>query len=503
MISGSTLTIIIIAVASLMVLGMVVGLLKRYVRCSADELLVVSGKVKGGSSSSVTHGGAKFVWPVIQEYEKLSLNPMQIEIDLKGALSNQNIRVDVPSAVTFSISNEEGVMQNAATHLLGLNRSDIQGQASDIIFGQMRQVISNMSIEEINSNRDLFIGNIQKNLSTELAKIGLKLINVNVKDIRDESGYIDAIGKEAAAKAINEANIKVAEETKKGEIGSNKADRVRRTEVAAEQAQAEIGEKEAERDKRTNVAEANARAVEGENKSKEEIATSNARLAEVQADADRRTITAQKVQSAKAEAEGLKQERITEEERAKKVEASLKADKIVPAEIEKTKVIIGAQAERGKIFEIAQGEADAKFAMMEAEAKGIYEILSKTADGFSSIVNACGGDVNGAVQMMLTDKMPELMGIQMEAIKGIDIDKITVWDNGGNGNGTGNSTSNFIQEYLKSAPQLKSIYNMVGDEFPKMLQGAAEIANAENEGKKVVEVDDTDTNSTASEEDQE
>lgn len=488
MISSSVLTIIIISVAAILTVGMIVSLLRRYIRCAADELLVISGRVKGGKSAEVIHGGAKFVWPIIQEYRKLDLTPMSIEIDLKGALSSQNIRVDVPSSVTFSISNQQGVMENAATHLLGLDKRAIEVQASEIIFGQMRQVISNMSIEQINSDRDAFITNIQTNLSQELSKIGLKLINVNVKDIRDESGYINAIGQEAAAKAINEAKIKVSEEKKKGEIGSSKADQIRRTEVAEALAQAEIGEAEANSRNRIKSSEANAKAVEGENTALINIANSDASRKVAQAEADRISLSAEKVQAAKAHEEAYKQMKITEEARAKKQESTLRADIIVPAEIEKSQKIIQAQAEAEQKREIAKGEADGRFFQMEAEAKGIYEILSKTADGFRSIVESCGGDVNGAIQMMLTDKMPELMKIQMEAIKGIDIDKITVWDNGGNGNGSGSSTTDFIHNFLKAAPQYRDIYNMVGNELPKMLQGAGEIAKAE--GKVVIKSDE-------------
>lgn len=486
MISSNILTIIVISVFAIFFVGMIISLLKRYKRCSANELLVISGKVKGGKSSEVIHGGAKFVWPVIQEYETLDLTPMSIEIDLKGALSNQNIRVDVPSSVTFSISDIPGVMENAATHLLGLDKNSIQIQASEIIFGQMRQVISNMSIEQINSDRDTFIGNIQTNLTQELSKIGLKLINVNVKDIRDQSGYIDAIGKEAAAKAINEANIKVATELKFGEIGSAQANQIRRTDVAEAEAQAEIGEAEARSRNRIKTSEANARAVDGENGALIEIAKSDADRLVAQAEAKKISLSAEKVQKAKAEEEGLKQEKIMEDARASKVQSTLNADEIVPAEIAKNKLVIEAQAIAEQTREKAKGEADAKFSVMEAEAKGIFEILSKTANGFESIVKSCGGDVKGAIQMMLTDKMPELMSIQMEAIKGISIDKITVWDNGGNGTGSGSSTTDFIQNFLKAAPQYKDIYEMVGGELPKLLQGAGEIKRAESD---VVETD--------------
>ena len=494
---GSMLLTGIIAISALALVGIFIGLLKRYKRCPSDKLLVVYGKTKGGQASEVIHGGAKFIMPIIQDYEFLSLKPMAMEIDLKGALSNQNIRVDVPSSVTISISNQEGVMQNAANHLLGLTAQQIEVQASDIIFGQMRQVISNMSIEQINTDRDTFLENIQTNLTTELAKIGLKLINVNVKDIKDESGYIEALGKEAAAKAINDAKVKVAEENKTGDIGASQADQIRRTDVAEANAQAEIGEKEANMRNRIKTSEADSKAVEGENTAQIAIAKSTAARKIAEAEAEKESVSAQKVQAAKAEEEALKQEKITEDAPAKKVQSSLHADTVVPAEIAKQKLVIDAQASAEQIREIAKGKADAKYLEMEAEAKGIYEILSKTADGFSSIVDAAGGNVQGAIQMMMADKMEQLMSIQADAIKGIDIDTITVWDNGGgNGTGSGSSTTDFIQNFLKSAPQMQGIFDMVGAEFPKLLQGAGTQATKTKEANTVLE-----NTSTSSEDD--
>ena len=230
--------------------------------------MVVYGKVGAGAdgfrSAKCIHGGAAFIWPVIQDYAFLELKPISIEVKLTNALSKQNIRVDVPSSFTVGISTEAGVMMNAAERLLGLDKQSIHDLAKDIIFGQLRLVVATMDIEEINSNRDKFLANVSSNVEAELNKIGLKLINVNVTDIKDESGYIEALGKDAAAKAINDARQRVAEKTRDGSIGEANAHQDERSQVAAAQAQAKIGEANAERDERIKMSEANATAVEGE-----------------------------------------------------------------------------------------------------------------------------------------------------------------------------------------------------------------------------------------------
>ena len=114
----------------------------------------------------------------------------------------------------------------------GLQMAEIQELAKDIIFGQLRLVIATMDIEEINTDRDKFLEAVSRNVESELKKIGLRLINVNVTDISDESGYITALGKEAAAKAINDAKKSVAEKVRDGSIGEANAQRDQRVEVA-------------------------------------------------------------------------------------------------------------------------------------------------------------------------------------------------------------------------------------------------------------------------------
>ena len=448
------------------------AVMSRYRRCPADKILVIYGGKIGKSSEGDTrsarcvHGGAAFVWPVIQNHRYLDLKPMSIEVNLTNALSKQNIRVDVPSRFTVGISTEVGVMQNAAERLLELSHNDIKELAKDILFGQLRLVIATMDIEEINSDRDKFLSYVSKNVEQELKKIGLKLINVNVTDIKDESGYIEALGKEAAAKAINDARKSVAEKTRDGSIG----------------------EAYAKQDERIKVAEANATAVEGENRAKIVIADSEAIRRERAAEAERKAIAAEKVQAAKALEESYVAEEDAEKARAKRERATQEADAIVIAEIEKQKVEIAAEAEAERIRRHAKGEADAIFAKMQAQADGLFEMLSKQANGFERLVKAANNDPQAAISMMITDKLPEIVKTQVEAIKGIKIDKVTVWDQlGGNGDDS-TSTAKFLSGLLKSLPPFEDVFKMAGLELPKFLKSdkiqevvEAEVTSDENE----------------------
>ncbi len=450
------------------------AILKRYRRCPSDKVMVIYGKTgknKSGSISSARciHGGAAFIWPVFQDYAFLDLKPISIECNLTNALSKQNIRVDVPCRFTVGISTEPDSMTNAAERLLGLSIDNIQSIATDILFGQLRLVIATMEIEEINSDRDKFLVAVSQNVEAELRKIGLKLINVNVTDIRDESGYIEALGKEAAAKAINDAKKSVAEQNRYGEIGKAEADRDKDIRIA-----------ETQRDTRIKTAAANALAVQGENTSKIDIANSDAARREKEAEAARVAVAAEKVQAAKALQEAYQSERDAELARAEREKATQQANIVVPAQIDKEKLIIEAEAEAEKLRRTAKGEADAIFAKMDAQARGTLEILSKQAEGFNEMVRAAGGDPQQAVLMLIADKLPELVKTQVEAVKGIKIDKVTVWDGNGGKDGK-TSTANFISGLMGSVPPLQDLFNMAGMNLPEYLKGKTEAKKPEEE----------------------
>ena len=429
-----------------LVFGTILGLINRYRRCPSDKILVIYGGHKTKGSAKCVHGGGAFVWPVIEDYQYLSLTPISIDANLTNALSKQNIRVDVPCRFTVGISTEADSMTAAAERLLGLSAAQIQELARDILFGQLRLVIATMSIEELNSDRDKFLESISTNVEVELKKIGLRLINVNVTDIKDESGYIEALGREAAAKAINEAKVRVAEQDKVGEIGKAEADR----------------------ETRIRTAEANAEAVKGENEAKVAIANSEAYRREREAEAQRKAIASEKVQEAKALEEAYAAQKLAEEARAERERSTQNANILVPQEIEKRRRIIEAEAEAEKIRVNAKGDADAIYAKMEAEAKGLYEILTKQASGFGQLVESAGGDAEKAITMLIADKLPELVKTQVEAVKGINIDHVTVWDGGNSTDGKG-STANFVSGLMKSVPPLNELFDMAGLKLPEYL----------------------------------
>jgi len=475
-IANTVPTIIGIAVLVIFLFGTIVWLLSRYKMCPSDKILVVYGNVGNGRSARCIHGGATFVMPVIQNYAFMDLNPINIDVPLKGALSSQNIRVDVPSSFIVGISTNPEIMQNAASRLLGRNRAEIRDLCSEIIMGQMRVVIASLAIEEINADREKLIKGITGGVDAELHKVGLYLINANITDIRDASGYIAALGQEAAARAINEAMVKVADETRRGEIGKA----------------------EALREQTVLVAMANAAAIEGNNEAQMKVADSNARLKVRQAEALRISEVAEREQTAKAEKAGYIANREAEIQRAELNRATQTANEIVSAEIEKRKMEISAEAvasvlikeQKGKAdalliekqaegeaaVKLAEGEAQALILSKKAEGEGIEMVgrgnaqalqamLEAKALGFSQIVQAAG-DAKAASGLLITEQLPTIVGLQTAAISKLSFDKIVIMGGGEKG---GASVGSFVQNLIKDTLPLHELAKSVGLELPEFL----------------------------------
>jgi len=461
--SGAPVALILAMILAAAVIVLFISFAKRYKRCPSNKILVIYGKTNQGAARCI-HGGAAFVWPLIQAYDYLNLDPFVVPIDLKNALSFENIRVTVPTTVTAAISTTTGIMQNAAIRLLGLTSKEIEDQAQDIILGQMRAVIATMKIEEINQDRQAFLAKVNDAVSGELEKIGLSLINVNIRDIEDESGYIVALGRRAAAEAINQANVDVAEQEKTGETGVAERQRDKRVAVAAANADAEIGEATADRERRTKSAALDAQAVSGETQADAEKAAFRANQSVAEESARNRA------ESAAREADGAIRvakevaEKQAEEARAEREQARLNAEVIVPANADREKVVINADATKQKAIRVAEGEAQATLARMTAEGKGVQAILDGKAEGYQRLVQSCSS-AEQAASLLLIEKLQEIARIQAQAIQDLPIDKIFVWDTGGENQGM----SGLGQRMMGALPPMHELAKQIGLDLPEYL----------------------------------
>jgi flotillin len=450
-------------ILALIVIALFATLVGRYRRCPSNRILVIYGKTGRGAAKTI-HGGAAFVWPLLQDYAYLDLEPFVVPIELTNALSQENIRVSVPTTITAAISIDEGLMQNAAVRLLGLTQDEIKNQVQDIILGQMRAVIATMAIEEINSDRQAFMAKVNDAVSTELDKIGVTVINVNIRDIEDESGYIQALGRKAAAEAVNQANIDVAEQERRGQTGVAERERDRRRAVSAADAEAVIGEKLAERDRRSRTAEYDAEAVQVEaaNLAKQAAYRADQQVAEQEA--RRRAEEAARVADGSIRVAEQNAERAAEEARAVREEARLRAEVVVPAEAERTSILVSADAERERQIRVAQGQAEAVRLRLLAEAEGTRAVLEAKAEGYRELVEASDGAAQAA-SFLVVERLVEVANVQAEAIKNLPLDKVIVWDSGSGDGGL----SNLGKRVIGALPPMHDLARMAGLELPDYL----------------------------------
>jgi flotillin len=514
---GAIPAAVILGLAVAVVLGgLALMLVNRYVRCPANKILVISGRVGGEGAARCISGGGTLVWPVIQEYAFLDLDPLRIDVKLPDALSLENIRISVPSVFTVAIGIEEAVRQNAAIRLLNLTHPQVEATARDIIIGQLRAVIATMSIDQINRDREAFLQRVQHQLEPELLKVGLTLLNVNIQDLRDESGYLEALGKQAAAQAIQKARGDVAEQEKQGairvanaerdqsvsvassqkdrDIGLEEASRERAVRIASIQKEQTVGEqqaaferdmavKEAERAKRVAVAAADAAAIAGEAESQGKVVRTQATLAVTRAEASQQSEIAQR--TAKAEVERVENEAQARAAlaRADRVEAERRAELEAPAKAEKARMIVQAEADAERVKIAARAEAEATFARLDAEARGNLSIMEKKAEGLQKMVAAAGGNPDAAYRLLFLEQMPVVTQTLAGAISNIKFDKVVLWNGAGGAGGPG-GVSSLVEDLVKVLPPLMQVAEEIGGVqlpgiFGKRVQEATAAAAAE------------------------
>lgn len=372
--------LIIFGILAVLVILTVCLLLSRYRRSAPDELLVVYGKagkvkLEDGKTvitpSKIIQGGGAFVWPIIQDFKKMSMTPMQIIVTVDG-IDSQAIPMHLPVVLTTAISQDKVIQQNAATRFLSTHPNEIQKQIKEILVGETRAIMATMEIEAINADRNKFLIKVKESLEQELQKVGYDVTNINISEITDDADYIKNLGQRATTKAQANAeadiaeqrklgNIKIANTKKEEEIAVAEAEREQEVQVNKTKQEQEVKVAEINREKAIQLAEAE---KDRESGVAQQEALKIANIAEANADAESKKAIAmarQIASVAKADAEA----------------ASNKA----ASEAEQTKNIAKAEADA----EAAQNEADAQKqiriarATQEKEAESIKAVQEKEA----------------------------------------------------------------------------------------------------------------------------
>lgn len=482
----------------------------RYKKVPPDQALVVYG---GGKTSIIT-GGAVFVIPLLKDTYSLDLTAFQVSLELMDVPNLDRIPVTVIANATCRISNDEELLQNAARTFGRASREHIIDTIKNALEGHLRIIIGQMDMETILSKRDEFNKKVSSEAEAELQKLGCRIDILNIQKVTDAHGYIEALGKPKSAEVKAEASIKEAEQLRRQTVETSGAQKEAATvkaandqlvadaernlkirqaqiaaEVAAEQARAnQAGPRaEAEASKAVLIAQVDAQKAKTVAEIDLQDAVGKRKEAELkatvlkQAEAEKSRLT--------TEAEGAASGRTIKaqaEASALKIESDAKANQTrtvgtAEAEMIQTKGVAEAEATKARLLADAVGkkaQADATKAEMLAQAEGqkaqaeaVKALQIANAEGARQLIAAYADMTPDQQKMVIVNKLienaPALIEAAGKAGKEIvgeyakiltaamsSIDKITVYDTGGN-----NGKDGALERMLSTGPG--SFYHLV------------------------------------------
>ena len=448
-----------IAVIVVLMMALTMAMLRNnYIKVPPNQVAVVSGrkrKMKISATESVDvgyrliKGGAAFVWPFFERLDTLDLRSMSIQnLDVKSVITKEGVPVSVKAVANIKIGSEDTLLSNAVERLLGKTQKEVMDMAYETLEGHLRAILGKLTVEQVYGDRAMFGSQMVTESQADLAKLGLKIDVLTIKELKDEQGYLDALGRKrteevkrdaeiGSAEAKREATIKATTAQKDGEIANQanltlraEAEKLRhvkealyQAEVQAEQARANQAGPiaQAEREKalitaRTEVAREDALRKE------QELVASVIKPAEAKKQAD--TI------GAEAEAAIVGINAAAEKSRVETISlgqaTAIKNQAIAEADAIKVKALAEAEGVKAKLL----AEADGKKAALLAEAEGIL----KKAEAYQKL------DESGrllqileAINILVPNAIEKLGPVMKEIAYPLgNIEKVVMIDGGGN-----------------------------------------------------------------------
>jgi flotillin len=503
--SPAVIAALVVVLAIVMVAGLYI---RNYIKVPPNEVAVFTGR----GETQLVRGGAKFKIPGIHRVDMMSLAPFPVEVRIEGAYSKNNVPVKVDAVALIRFGTEDTVLRTAIERFLTSNRDEMQRQAQEILAGNLRGVIANMTIEELNSNREQLAGAVIEEAKGSFGKIGMELEVLTIQNIADADGYLHALGRTRIAEVKRDADIGEAEAARDAAIRSAAA----RQEGETAQAQSETAIAEANRERDLRLA-----AIQGEVEAEAAKAAQAGPLAEA--------LAAKDVGIAEEQARAAREAAAVDVEtrRAERARAAQQADVIAPAEARRQAADLDAEAAR--VLTVTRAEADAEAtrqrgaaeaesrtalsqateaelvaaaegrrAQLVADADGERASLLARAEGEKEMAEALNGFSPTAVQLYLLprliDSVPQIAGAVAAPIG--NVDRIVLIGSGG-AEGGENGASGVLQQVATMVPLLiaqtrevmKATTGLDIDSIP----GIGDLLGGEDETTPVVVVTATDT----------
>ncbi|GAB6024771.1 flocculin flo1 [Chamberlinius hualienensis] len=322
-----------------------------FVTCGPNEALVVSGCCY--SKPLLVRGGMAFVWPFIQQVQRLSLNTMSLSIESPKVYTNQGVSISVTGIAQVKIQGQnEEMLMNACQQFLGKKEKQIRKIALETLEGHQRAIIGAMSVEEIAKDRKTFSKNVFEVASSDLLNMGIIVVSYTIKDMRDDYGYLKALGEARTAEVKRDARAGEAEAHRDSLIQEALAEEKRMAARFLNDTQILLAKHDYEVKKASYDMEVQAKKAE-------------ANLAsELQAAKTRQKIKEEEMQICVIErAQSIQVEEQEIIRRSKELEATIKR----PADAERYRMEQIANAERNR--QITEAEAEAEAIKMKGEAQ--------------------------------------------------------------------------------------------------------------------------------------
>ena len=223
-----TIPLIIGGVLLAILILLILVFITKYRTVGPDEALIVTGNWLGGGKNVVTtddgkkikiiRGGGTFVVPIMQRAEPLSLLNYKLEVGTRDTYTKQGVPVTVNGVSIIKVGSTIEEVSTAAEQYLGKETEELKVEAKEVLEGHLRAILSSMTVEDAYSNREQFAQKVHEVASTDLKKMGLRIVSFTIKEIMDKNGYLDALGQPQIATVKRDATIANAEREKEARI---------------------------------------------------------------------------------------------------------------------------------------------------------------------------------------------------------------------------------------------------------------------------------------------
>lgn len=205
-----------IALVALGFVAVIAAMAGRYRKFAPNEVGIFYGRKYLSADGStrgfrLVAGGGSMLWPVVEHLQVMNTAAFQTVIDEKAIPNKDNVKINVRGVATCKIAGAPEDLNNAAMSFLGKRDDQIEEFVCNILMGHLRSIIGKLGIDEILRQRDAFNRMVVEESAEELRRLGIQVITLVIQDVSDAHGYIDALGKQAVAEAIRDADIKVAQ----------------------------------------------------------------------------------------------------------------------------------------------------------------------------------------------------------------------------------------------------------------------------------------------------